>query len=153
TNPWANYAGGAGGLLPAGQNPLALLASRSGFGYQAPDIPFVTNGTYIDSPLNDFHPTYVNQWNLSIQRQVGTDWLLAANYLATSTIHFVSAAQTNPAIFLGLGPCTLNQVNAAGQVIPTAQPICSTTANQNFRRPLYLQNPLQGQYYASVGRV
>jgi len=153
TNPWANYAGGAGGLLPAGQNPLAILAARSGFGYQAPDIPFITGGTYIDSPLNNFHPTYVNQWNLSIQRQLGKEWLLSANYLGTSTIHFVSAAQTNPAIFLGLGPCTLQQVNAAGQVVSVAQPTCSTTANQNFRRPLYLQNPLQGQYYASVGRV
>jgi hypothetical protein len=153
TNPWANYAGGAGGLLPAGQNPLAILASRSGFGYQAPDIPFITAGTYIDSPLKNFHPTYVNQWNVSIQRQIGKDWLVSGNYVGNSTIHFVSAEQTNPAIFLGLGPCNLQQVNAAGQVVSVAQPICSTTANQNFRRPLYLQNPLQGQYYSSVARV
>jgi hypothetical protein len=153
TNPWATYAGGAGGLLPPGQNPLAILAARSGFGYQAPDIPFVTAGTYIDSPLNDFHPTYVNQWNLSIQRQLGNEWLVSANYLGSSTIHFVSGAQTNPAIFLGLGPCTLQRVNSVGQVVPMSYPVCSTTANQNFRRPLYMQNPLQGQYYASVGRV
>src|SRR5262249_46418307 len=153
TNPWATFAGGAGGLLPAGQNPLSILASRSGFGYQAPDIPFVTAGTYIDSPLENFKPTYVNQWNLSIQRQVGKDWLLSANYLGSSTIHFVSAAQTNPAVFLGLGACTLQTVNPAGQVVATAQPQCSTPGNANFRRPLYLQDPVKGQYYASVGRV
>jgi hypothetical protein len=152
-NPFANYAGGAGGLLPPGQNPLAILASRSGFGYQAPDIPFVTAGTYIDSPLENFKPTYVNQWNLSIQRQMGKDWLLSANYLGTSTIHFVSSAQTNPAAFLGLGPCTLQQVNTAGQVIPVNYSTCSTTANTNFRRMLYRQDPQKGQYYASVGRV
>jgi hypothetical protein len=132
---------------------LAILASRSGFGYQAPNIPFVTAGTYIDSPLTNFRPTYVNQWNLSIQRQVGKDWLLSGNYLGNNTIHLVSAAQTNPAIFLGLGPCTLQEVNAAQQVVGVSYPVCSTTANQNFRRPLYLQNPLQGQYYSSVARV
>jgi len=153
TNPWANFAGGAGGRLPVGQNPMAILAARSGFGYQAPDIPFVTAGTYIDSPLKDFHPTYVNQWNVSIQRQVGKDWLVSANYLGTSTIHFVSAEQTNPAVFMGLGPCTLQQVNAAGQVVPVNYSVCSTTANQNVRRLLSQQNPLAGQYYASVGRV
>jgi hypothetical protein len=153
SNPWANYAGGAGGLLPAGQNPLEILASRSGFGYQAPDTPFITSGAYINSPLENFKPTYVNQWNLSIQRQLGKDWLLSANYLGSSTIHFVSAVQTNAANFMGLGPCSLQQVNAAGQVVPVSYTTCSTTANTNFRRPLYQQDPLKGQYYASVGIV
>ncbi len=55
----------------------------------------------------------------------------------------------NPAVYLGLGPCTLNVVTN-GVVVPTPQPVCSTTANQNFRRVLYLQNPLQGQYLGAV---
>ena len=153
TNPWANFGGGAGGLLPAGQNPIAILAQRSGFGYQARDIPFVTAATYVDSPLENFKPTYVNQWNLSIQRQMGKDWLLSSNYVGSSTIHFVSGAQTNAAQFMGLGPCTLQQVNAAGQVVGVNYPVCSTTANQNFRRPLYTRSPLKGQFYSAVGRV
>jgi hypothetical protein len=91
---------------------------------------------------------YVNQWNLSIQKQVGKDWLLTANYLGTSTIHFPSGQNLNPAIFLGLGACTLQTVTG-----PVSYPTCSTTANQNFRRPLYMQNPSLGQYYAGIGLV
>src|SRR5205814_1529347 len=30
---------------------------------------------------------------------------------------------------------------------------CSTTANQNQRRTLFLQNPSQGQYYAGVSQM
>jgi hypothetical protein len=153
TNPWASYPGGAGGLLPPGQNPMAILAARSGFGNAAANIPFPTLGGYISSPLSDFKPTYVNQYNVSVQRQLGKDWLLSANLLATSTIHMVSGTNLNPAIFQGLGPCTLQQVNSAGQVVPVSYTTCSTTANQNFRRPLYMQNPLLGQYYAGIGLV
>jgi hypothetical protein len=153
TNPWASYGGGAGGLLPPGQNPMAILAARSGFGYVRPDVPFVTLGSYISSPLSDFHPTYANQWNVSVEKQVGNDWLVSAKYLGTSTIHLVSGTNLNPAIFLGTGPCTLQQVNAAGQVVPVSYSTCSTTANQNFRRPLYMQDPIKGQYYSGVGLV
>ena len=98
TNPWANFAGGAGGLLPAGQNPLAILAAQSGFGYAAPNVPFITAGSYVSSPLSDFKPTYMNQWNVSIQKQVGQNWLLSANYLGNNTIHMVSETNVNPAI-------------------------------------------------------
>ena len=150
TNPWANYGGGAGGLLPPGQNPMAILAARSGFGYVRPDVPFVTAGSYISSPLSDFHPTYANQWNLSVERQFGNDWLVGVNYLGTSTIHMVSGTNLNPSIFLGTGPCTLQQVNSAGQVVPVSYANCST-ASSNVRRPLYLQDPLKGQYYSGIG--
>ena len=98
----------------------------------------------------DLKPTYMHQWNLSIQRQFGSDWLVTANYVGNSTIHLTAADELNPAVFLGTGPCTLNIVNAAGVVVPTPQAVCSTTANINQRRRLYLQNPLVGQSYAVV---
>ena len=50
---------------------------------------------------------YVNQWNLSIQRQLGQSWLVSANYLGNSTIHMITSESVNPAVYLGLGPCTL----------------------------------------------
>lgn len=150
-NPWASFLGGAGGLLPAGQNPMSILAARTGFGNVAANIPFPTAGSYIISPLSDFKPTYVNQYNASIQKQLGNDWLLSANFVATGTIHMVSGTNLNPSIFLGTGPCTLQQV-VAGHVAPVNYTNCST-APANVRRPLYMQDPLKGQYYAGIGKV
>jgi hypothetical protein len=36
--------------------------------------------------------------------------------------------------------------------VQTPYSTCSTTANQNFRRVLFLQNPAQGAYYAGIGQ-
>ena len=123
SNPWATYPGG----LPL---PVVL----------GPNTPFVNFGTYATQNL---HPklTYLNQWNLSIQRQVGSDWLFTANYIGNSTIHLWAGNAINPAVYLGLGTCTINAV--------TYNP-CSTTGNQNQRRALFLQNPAQGTYYGAV---
>ena len=146
TNPWANYPGLAGGTLPPGQNPLPIFASQSGFGVASPTVPFVTFGTYVGSPLSDFHPMYVNQWNLSLQRQVGRDWLLAANYLGTTTIHLPGAFNQNASVLVP---------NTAGTPLGTCPAGvtqgCNATSNQNQRRPLYLQNPAQGQFFSGVG--
>ena len=123
STPWANYPGG---------NPFPTVVNSN--------VPFSTFGLVATHPF-DLKPTTVNQWNLSVQRQVGSDWLFTANYLGSSTFHLQSGTELNPAVFLGLGPCTINGVNYT---------TCSTTANTNQRRMLYLQNPSQGQYYGNV---
>ncbi|HYR89639.1 MAG TPA: carboxypeptidase regulatory-like domain-containing protein [Terriglobia bacterium] len=123
SNPWAGYPGG---------DPFPLVLSK--------DTAFPAFGNQRTHPFG-YKPIYMHQWNLSIQRQIGTDWLLTANYVGNSTIHMVSSTQLNPAVFLGLGACAINGVN---------YPTCSTTSNINQRRALYLQDPQQGQYYASV---
>jgi hypothetical protein len=50
----------------------------------------------------------------------------------------------NSAQFLGLNSCTLNGVN---------YPTCSTTANQDQRRQLTLENPALGSQYGAIQRV
>jgi len=131
SDPWATYAGG---------NPIPVRIDKN--------TAFPTLGGYINQGLHDFKPTYVNQWNLSIQRQLGNDWLVSATYLGNSTIHLTSSNQLNPAEFLGLGPCTLNTVTG-----PTSYPVCSTTQNQNIRRVFYQKNPSAGQYFAGIAYV
>jgi hypothetical protein len=140
-NPWANYPGIPG--LPAGQNPMAILSAQDAIGHQSPTIPFLPFGTYVTSPLTNFHPTYVNQWNLSIQRQLGQGWLVSANYLGTSTIHFVSGESVDPAQYIsGTSPtptgCPRNQATG---LFPN-----SCTANTNSRRLLYLQSSTGGRF-------
>jgi len=83
----------------------------------------------------------VQQWNLDIQKQIGQDWLLSASYLGNEVTHLYGFRELNPAIFLGLGPCTINGV---------AYNPCSTTANTNQRRLLTLLNPVEGPKYGFV---
>src|SRR5581483_9839236 len=147
TNPWANY-GGLPGVTGPGQNPLPTLATLQGLGHSAANIPFPTFGTYVTSPLTDFHPMYVNQWNLSIQRQIGQNWLLTANYLGTNTVHLPSGENINSSQLVP---------NTAGSPLgtcPTGVTVgCNSTTNQNQRRVLFLQDPNQGKYYAGVGQL
>ena len=116
-NPWASQQGG---------NPFPLFLS--------PSIKFPASGNYVDFSLNP-KVTYQNQWNLSIQKQVGQDWLLGANYLGSNIIHLWGGRQINPGVFIP-GTCGATA--------------CSTTANLNSRRVLSLVNAAQGVAYGSV---
>ena len=146
TNPWANVGG----------NPLAALASLQGIGVYDHNIPFPLNGTYVNTHMDDFKPVYMNQWNLSIQRQFGNDWLLTANYVGNNTIHMITTENVNSSVYIpgvgdSSGNCTLNGQRVPFTVTPGAA--CSTVANQQARRILSLQNPAQGAYYAGVGLI
>jgi hypothetical protein len=126
SDPWATYPGG---------NPLPIQLQKN--------MVFPTFGTYVTHPAH-VKPLGVNQWNLSVQRQFADNWLVTANYVGTGMFHLSTGKELNPAIFMGLGPCTLNGVNYS---------TCSTTANTNQRRALYLQNPAQGQYYGQISSL
>ncbi len=112
-DPWAGVPGG---------NPYPLGVSKNS--------PFINFGTYENFVLNP-KTTYSQQWNLSIQRQLGQNWLVAANYVGTSIIHLWGGNQANPGI------------NMPG----------ATPANVNTRRALYLQNPQQGVFYGSISQL
>ena len=121
STPWATY--------PGGVNPLPIPLDKN--------VTFPSFGSYTTYPV-DWRPTALNQWNLSIQRQVGTDWLLTANYVGNNTSHLIVSGELNPAIYIP-GKCgTAN---------------CSTTANTNQRRLYYLLNPAQGQFYSTISRL
>jgi Carboxypeptidase regulatory-like domain len=104
-------------------NPFPQFANKNSIFAQA--------GSY-NSYRTNHHAPYVYQWNLSVQRQLGSDWLVSANYLGNSTIHLLGDTEHNPAIYLGT---------------------TSTLANLNQRRALYLANQDQGKYYGYVEDV
>src|ERR1019366_9548523 len=133
-NPWIAHARG---------NPFPIAVNK--------DYKFGQNGNVVTHPL-DQQPTYLQQWNLSLQRQIGTSWLLTANYLGNHTTHLLSSVQMNYGVNLGQGPCNLNQV-VGGVVTSVPQTICATAANLTLRRVEYLQNPLQGQFYSGIAAV
>ncbi len=114
TNPYQTYPGG---------NPFPGLAKIS------TDSFFPQAGVYVNAPLK-IKPTYLQQWNLSVQRQVG-EWLFSGSYLGNSSIHLWTGRELNPAVF------------STG----------ATLGNTNARRVLTLQNAAQGAFYGTIGQI
>lgn len=122
-NPWAGFPGG---------DPFPLQLGKN-FNFPQP-------GNYTSYPL-DPKITYLQQWNLSVEKQLGANWLVSASYLGNNTVHLWADAPINAAVYLPQATCTIAGV--------TYTP-CSSTANTNQRRLLNLLNPDQGKYFGVV---
>ena len=119
TNPYQGFPGG---------NPFPLPFPPPS------DVAFVSSGNYDNWPVKPF-PTYMQQWNLSYQRQLANNWLISATYIGNKTTHIWSQVNQNPAVYIP-GMC-----NGAP---------CSTTDNTSQRLLLYLQNPVAGSLFSNV---
>jgi hypothetical protein len=113
-DPWQGYPGG---------NPFPFAIDAN--------VIFPTAATYTVIP-QDTKTSYINSWNLNVQKQIGTDWLASANYIGSSVVHQLYEHEANPAVYI---------------------PGASTVANTNQRRVLYLANPSQGQYFSNIVEV
>jgi Carboxypeptidase regulatory-like domain len=121
-NPWGNFAGG---------DPFPVNVTKN---YTFP----LAGSYYAFTP--QARPTYQNQWNLTLQQELGSNLLVSAAYLGTNIIHMWTGGQLNPAVYIP-GSCVLNGV--------TTNP-CSTLGNIQSRRVLNLANPKEGQYYGTI---
>jgi hypothetical protein len=115
--PWAGNPGGS---------PFPYLLDKN--------APFVPRGLFL-TQKEDMKTLNVYSWNLSLQQQIGADWLVSGSYIGARTLHVWGQYPINPAVFLGFGPCTLDGV---------AYATCSTTANTDARRLLSLERPRDG---------
>ncbi len=116
--------------LTSGQfsNPFGAYTLNGKTGDPFPGVSvFPTQGAYISIPGNN-QVTYMMQWNLSYQRQLGKDWVVSANYLGNAGRHIWGSVDVNYAV-------------------PTAG---ASTSNTNNRRLTYLANPTLGQYYGDI---
>jgi hypothetical protein len=108
-----------------GGDPHPIVTSR--------DVPYVEGGTFgvTDPHINS---PRIQQWNVTIERQMGAAWQVAASYLGSHTDRLWNQMPMNPGVFLGFGPCTLDGLFYVS---------CSTDQNLNRRRVLSLsgQNP------------
>ena len=129
-DPWNGVPGGSPFPLAFGPNSI-----------------FIPSSTYLTVPPGIKH-AYIEQWNVSIQKQFGTSWLVSASYLGNRGVHENQGHEGNPGVFLGLNPCTIQ--TATG---PVNYPVCSTVANENQRRLLSLENPAQGAYFSNLETV
>ena len=125
-DPWGHLGGDPHPIIP---NPNAEYIPYGAFGNMDPDI---------NSPR-------VQQWNVTLERQLGASWGVSAAYLGSYADRLWAQTALNPGVFLGLGPCTLN--TATG---PRTFPVCSTNANLNQRRKLSLEDPIKA---AKIGAL
>jgi hypothetical protein len=121
-DPYGHLGGDPNPIVTSRDTVFPLFGS---FGAIAPDI---------NSPR-------VQSWNVTVERQLGTEWQAAVSYLGNYTDRLWELIGINPAVFMGLGPCTIHGVT---------YPTCSTTANTNQRRVLYLENPREGQLVGAI---
>ncbi len=123
-NPWSYYQTGVS-PFPVKQNPTTLY-------------PFYSS--YETAPLN-VHNASMDQWNLTVQKQLGSSWVLKASYLGNDVIHLWMIKALNPGVYItpdASGACTVNTVSYA---------TCDTSTNTNQRRLFSQLNPAQGVYY------
>lgn len=125
TNPYQGFPGGD-------PFPLPFPPSK--------DFIFPPEGVYINIPLH-MPPPYMQQWNLSYQRQLGTNWMLSATYIGNRTVHLWGATEANPAEFLSVAQCAAAGISAK---------VCQSTKSTNQRRRLNLINPAEGSYYSTM---
>ena len=88
------------------------------------------SGVYVFVPEH-VHSPYLQQWNLSFQKQMAADWLISATYLGNKTSRQWLGRELNPAVF------------APG----------ATTGNTEARRVFIRANPATGKYYGSTVMV
>ncbi|HEV2273767.1 MAG TPA: hypothetical protein VGR96_06345, partial [Acidobacteriaceae bacterium] len=128
--PWANQITltvPSGGFV----NPFAGYPGGNPFPFPYPPTKssaFPVQGSYINLPLNLHHP-YTQQWGLSLERQLGSNWVVTADYLGNKSTHLRSGTESNPAVYI---------------------PGNSTTKNTAQRRILAQLNPTTGAYYSTI---
>jgi hypothetical protein len=125
-NPWQGVPGG---------NPFPTTLGV--------DAVFPASGAFQSQPYKVL-PTYNQSWNLTVQRQVGMEWLFSGSYLGSQTTHTWAQIALNPGIYFAGSNCTLPN----GQFISG---VCSTTRNTNQRRRLTQLNAQEGTLIAEMG--
>jgi hypothetical protein len=134
-DPWRGISGG---------NPFPLQITKT--------TPFVPVGEYlIANP--DLTPTYTQNWNLSLQREITSGTLVSVSYIGSEIIHLQAAHPLNIATYVpgvgdASGNCFLNGRITHFTVAAGAP--CSTVNNTQDRRALSFLNPA---FSNEIGRL
>ncbi|HKV06151.1 MAG TPA: TonB-dependent receptor [Candidatus Acidoferrales bacterium] len=90
TNPWSNFTfKDQAGTLHNG-NPFPQFVGTG------PQNAAYLPGALVFSYPQNIKPTYVMQYNLSVQKQLGTNWLVSVNYLGSQQRHLWGNNEANP---------------------------------------------------------
>jgi len=107
SDPWNGYPGG---------NPYPYTVNKN--------VTFPLRGAFISAPY-DFKTPNSYSWNVNLQHQLGSSWLLSATYMGNRTTHIWG----------------YNAINAADPTVSGA-----SSANTDARRRLSLLNAAEGDF-------
>ncbi|HXX44691.1 MAG TPA: TonB-dependent receptor [Candidatus Acidoferrales bacterium] len=118
SDPWGTFAttpnrfifNDQQGVTHVGQDPFPDFVG------QGPTKSAYVPGALVFSYPQTIKPTYVMQYNLSIEKQLGTNWLISATYLGSQQRHLWGNNEANPGM---QGPCVEGVVGGlAGYPFP-----------------------------------
>ena len=133
TNPWASFSfTDQGGVTHNGEDPFPQYVGTG------PKNAAYLPGSLVFSYPQSIKPTYVMQYNLSVERQVGASWLLSITYLGSQQRHLWGNNEANPGM---QGPCPV-AYPLPGGVSCTPGPCIG--AAPPFTCPLPFQPPVAG---------
>jgi hypothetical protein len=89
----------------------------------------------------DIKPTKVHSWDLTLQKQVASDWLLSTSYLGRHITNVWLPKDLNYGIYFPGGPCTIRGVNYA---------TCSANSNLDQRRRLSFERPQEANAFGAL---
>ena len=126
-------------LNPAGgfSNPYLGFPGGNPYPQASPpprDVFFPPGGQYMTLPLH-VKPMSTSQWNFSVQRQVGADWLFSATYIGNKSTHRWVNRQLDYSVYIP-GNCGSSP--------------CSSIANSTSRSVISLVNPAAGSLISSM---
>ena len=140
-DPWRDYPGG--NPFPTSLGPDALF-------------PF-EDADYESQPAR-VPPTTVGSWNISIQRELATDWLLSTSYTGSQIYHLWGMNALNDGIFVpgetdSSGNCTFEGYTFKADSRGRAGRDCSTRSGSNvdLRRRLRMIDPVEGVKIGQLG--
>ncbi len=110
-----------------------------------PSAYFPVNGVYINNDFN-VKPMYVQNWNLSFEKQFGANWMVSATYLGSKTTHIWAAYEANPGLMVNTVATPATSAGGSGCTAGQAP----STSNTNCRRALVVANPSRGQYFSNL---
>jgi hypothetical protein len=91
TNPWANFSfTDQQGIAHNGADPFPQFVGTG------PANAAYLPGSLVFSYPQTIKPTYVMQYNLSVERQLGSSWIISASYLGNQQRHLWGNNEANP---------------------------------------------------------
>jgi len=111
---------------------------------------FFPNGVYINIPQNT-RPTYVQQWNFGLQKELPHNWLVSATYLGSKTTHLWAGYEADAPVYIPGNDCS-----SSATAVPThgaGTSACSTTKNEQVRRVLNQINQANGAFFSTLSQT